>query len=93
MADETYFGKALEIADPSNCPVEITPDDDNDLEYGEPNYISVGTEGTIVADFKDAPINPVTVPVLAGFLPMRPTRIYVSSTATGIVAWYGKAES
>lgn len=66
----------------------MTPDDDNDLPKGECNYLYIGGEGNLVAQFKDRPGEDVTLPLGAGWHPLRPTRILEATTATGIIVCY-----
>lgn len=63
----------------------ITPDSGNDIEEVT-RGVMVSEAGVLVVDFLDGDMNITTPPLIAGYVyPFRITRVYETSTATGIV--------
>lgn len=81
------FGKALEISDPSDQWIGVSPHATDALPNGKPNYIYIGEPGDLVCAGDDG--DDVTFAALTvGFHPIRPKYIRSASTAASIVACY-----
>lgn len=87
MAQEKYFGKGLNIGDPSDEWVNITPSDTDPIPNGPPNYLYVGVAGTAVMVDKHMTVS--TVELTQGYHLFRPTFIGQTGTTAGqIVGFY-----
>lgn len=91
MPQETYYGAALEMGAPTDEPYLVTPDDDEDLPQGKPNYLFVGVAGDVEMVFNKVGESSITLTLAEGYHLFRPDRIRAAgTTAEQIVACYDR---
>jgi hypothetical protein len=88
MPAKKFFGVKVGLADPSDEPVVVVPNDDEDFAKGQCNYLYVGTGGDLVVQTENGgPFTYANVPNGA-YIWCRATRVMEASTASDILAHY-----